>query len=119
MGSLEEVTTEEQITQAPEEPQLPRSASLLSGGDFYQPTSPSAQSHLSTTNTPSALTTPSHNRQISIRDNPCFGQNATNIVNTNVSDTTTLPNPVEQLATDRVESKSQSNCDASPYKKIK
>ncbi|RZC33590.1 uncharacterized protein BDFB_002081, partial [Asbolus verrucosus] len=125
MGSLEEVTTEDQSVQPPESTQLPRSASLLSSTDFYQPVhnSPSVHSHLSTTNTPSALTTPSHNNRqivVSIRDNPCFGQNATNIVhNNNISDTTTVPNNVEQLATGRIESKSQSNCDASPYKKIK
>ncbi|CAH1378871.1 unnamed protein product [Tenebrio molitor] len=126
MGSLEEVTTEEQNVQPQADTQLSHSASLLSGADFYQPvhSSPSVHSHISTANTPSALTTPSHkNRQVvvSIRDNPCFGQNATNIVHNNntISDTTTLPNNVEQLATGRVESKSQSNCDASPYKKIK
>jgi hypothetical protein len=126
MGSLEEVTTEEQNVQPQADTQLSHSASLLSGADFYQPvhSSPSVHSHISTANTPSALTTPSHNNRqvvVSIRDNPCFGQNATNIVHNNntISDTTTLPNNVEQLATGRVESKSQSNCDASPYKKIK
>ncbi|XP_008198497.1 uncharacterized protein LOC103314369 isoform X1 [Tribolium castaneum] len=91
MGSLEEVTTENnQSVQSPEPPQIPQSAS----GDFLP--------------TPSTHTNPPTPISISIRDNPCFGQNATNIVN-NLNET--LPN-LEP-------SKCQTNCDASPYKKIK
>ncbi|KAJ8912930.1 hypothetical protein NQ315_017260 [Exocentrus adspersus] len=125
MGSLEEVTTDSHLptTQltaaAAEQRHLPRSASNHSNVEYHQllHTSPSVHNQLSNPLIP--LVTPTHQlptprRQtqvVSIRDNPCFGQNTTNILN-NVSPA--VPNDVEiSSRTGRVESKSQNNCDAS------
>lgn len=101
MGSLEEVTTENQSVQA-QNTELPHSISFTSNADFYEPQN----------NTPSRQTI------VSIRDNPCYGQNATKTSVNNITET--LPNSLEAVANGRLDdNKSQSNCDASPYKNIR
>lgn len=101
MGSLEEVTTENQSVQA-QNAELPHSISLTSNVDFYEPQN----------------SIPPRQTIVSIRDNPCYGQNATNTSVNNITET--LPNNLEAIANARVDlNKSQSNCDASPYKNIR
>ncbi|KAJ8985049.1 hypothetical protein NQ317_016960 [Molorchus minor] len=120
MGSLEEVTTDSQ-RQNPqptaERRQLPRSVTNSSYTEFHQTLSSSPSYHsqpnppLLVPSTPSHLQPSSRQHQVvSIRDNPCFGQNTTNIVN---SARPAVPNVVDDPRTGRVESKSQNNCDAS------
>ncbi|XP_018568050.1 uncharacterized protein LOC108908486 isoform X2 [Anoplophora glabripennis] len=125
MGSLEEITTDSQLpaiqpTAKAENRRLPRSASNNSSTEYHQVlhTSPSAHTQLSMPLLPPS--TPAHqlpapprqHQVVSIRDNPCFGQNTTNLVN---SVSPVVPNDVENSRTGRVavESKSQNNCDAS------
>lgn len=118
MGSLEEVTSENPQS-GTDPPVLPRSASLLST-DFYQTieNNPSVHSHVS--NAPALLATPLHSRQVvvSIRDNPCFGQSATNFVH-NSGENTQMPNVEEPVTVMKVGNRTQNICDVVPHGKLK
>ncbi|CAH1154081.1 unnamed protein product [Phaedon cochleariae] len=127
MGSLDEIITTESQQQnsqpTVDQGSTSRSTSSNSNREYQQVLQTSPSPSPSTYSLVGPFTfippTPAHqmpshrplNQVVSIRDNPCFGQNATKS-STSATSTTTMPN-VENTRTGSVESKCQNICDAS------
>ncbi|XP_074031242.1 uncharacterized protein isoform X2 [Leptinotarsa decemlineata] len=123
MGSLEEVTTENQLQTSQQSVghlHVSRSVSSNSNREYHQvlqnSPSPSHSTHSQgVIPPPFTPSTPAHqmpsskqmHQVVSIRDNPCFGQNTTNI-----ESSSTVPNDRENIKTGSAVSNSQNICDA-------